>query len=256
MYFLSRWWDRYRLAIAVTVLSLGAAWSIRQTGAADLFEMYRWLTLPFQPNSAAQEQLIQARTWELQQRVNILKAENQKLQSLLAEKPIAEGQAIAAPIIGRSADHWWQQLTLGRGTRQGVQVGAVVTAPGGLVGRITQASDQTSRVLLITDPTSRIGIAIGRSQAMGILRGQAGKQPVIEFFEKDPNVRPGDVVVTSNLSSLFPADLTIGRIKKLRLNDTSTPQATVDPAAPISNMDWVTVYLNAQTPEAMATSSP
>lgn len=256
MYFLSRWWDRYRLAIAIIFLSLGVAWSIRQTSAAGLFELYRLLSLPFQPNSAEQAQLIQAQTWELQQQLETLKAENQKLESLLGQKSIAAGQAIAAPVIGRSADHWWQQLTLGRGKRQGIEPGSVVTAPGGLVGRVTKVTDNTSRVLLLTDPSSRIGVTVSRSRAMGILRGQMGKQPVIEFFEKDPNVRPGDVVVTSSLSSLFPADLTVGRVQSLKLTGVTTPQATLDPSASISNIEWVTVYLHAQTPETVAAPSP
>lgn len=252
MFFLSRWWDRYRLAIAVTCLSLGVAWSIRQTSAAGLFELYRLLSLPFQPNSAELAQLIQARTWELQQQVSVLQAENQKLQSLLGQELVRQHQAIAAPIVGRSADHWWQQLTIGRGQRQGVRVGSVVTAPGGLVGRVTAVTANTSRVLLLTDSTSRIGVTVSRSRATGILRGQAGQQPVLEFFEKDPDVRPGDVVVTSSLSSLFPPDLTVGRVQTLNLAGT-TPQATINPSAPISNIEWVTVYFNAQTSETMAT---
>lgn len=254
MYFLYRWWDRYRALMAVALLSLSVAWLIRQTGSASLLEIYRLISLPFQPNLTQQQELIDARTWELQQQVMELKTQNQQLRGLVGQTAIAQSQAIGAPVIGHSADHWWQQITLGRGSRSGVKIGAVVMAPGGLVGRVTLVTDHTSRVLLITDPTSRIGVTINRSRAMGILRGETGKQATIEFFEKDPNVRPGDVIVTSTLSSLFPAGLAVGRIQTLNLTQTSTPQAIVDLAVPIGNVEWVTIYLDAKTSKSMVSA--
>jgi rod shape-determining protein MreC len=256
MYFLYRWWDRYRVVLALTLVSVGAAWSIRLTQGASLLELYRWIALPFQPDVAQQEQLINARTWELQQRLAELETQNQNLRQLLDEPVLKQGRAIAAPIIGRSADHWWQQITLGRGRQEGLKIGSIVVAPGGLVGRITSMSSHTSRVLLVTDPTSHIGVILSRSRQMGILRGQAGKQAVIDFFEKDPDVRPGDVAITSSLSSLFPASLPVGRVKSLVLNQTSSPKAVIELSAPISNLEWVTVYLNDQASKTLVSPNP
>lgn len=256
MYFLYRWWDRYRVLLAVALLSLGAAWGIRETQGAGVLELYRFVTLPFQPDLARQEQLLNARTWELQQRLVELESQNQSLRQLLGQKVLQQEQAIAAPVIGRSADHWWQQIFLGRGRADGLQPGAVVVAPGGLVGRVTELSAHTSQVLLITDPTSRIGVTVGRSRRMGILRGQAGNQAVVEFFEKDPNIRAGDVVVTSALSSLFPAGLPVGRIKSLQLDQSSSPQAVVELSVPIGDLEWVTVYLDDQASQSQTMVSP
>ncbi len=251
MYFLYRWWDRYRVLLLLALLSFAAVWTVRETQGSALLELYRLLTLPFQPNPAQQEQLLNARTWELQQRLAELEAQNQNLRQLLDQPMLKRGRAIAAPVIGRSADHWWQQIFVGRGRADGLKPGAVVVAPGGLVGRVTELSAHGSRVLLVTDPTSRIGVTVGRNRRMGILRGQAGSQAVIEFFEKDPNVRPGDIVVTSALSSLYPAGLTVGQIKSLQLDQTSSPQAVVDLSAPIGDLEWVTVYVDDQTSQTM-----
>jgi len=80
-----------------------------------------------------------------------LRSQNQKLKELLGYTAPQTPQGIAAPVVGRSADHWWQQVTLGRGTQAGIQVGLIVTAPGGLVGRVISVTPNTSRVLLISD---------------------------------------------------------------------------------------------------------
>lgn len=256
MFFLYRWWERYRVTLIFLLLGAGSSWFLLQTNGAALLELYRFLTLPFHPNPVQQDQLLQAHTWELQQRLKELELQNQKLQQLLGQSEIVAKKSIAAPIIGRSADHWWQQILLGRGSADGLQVGSIVLAPGGLVGRVTSLSAHTSRVLLLTDPTSRVGVVVGRTREMGILRGQSNDRAVLNFFDKDPKVRVGDTVLTSSLSSLFPASLPIGRIASVDFKDRANPRAMVELTAPIANLEWVTVTLDAKSPEAMVAPQP
>jgi rod shape-determining protein MreC len=246
MSFLSRWWARYRVVLFLGVLGIGAAWTVRQTQGAFFSELYRGLTLPFQGNPQKQQQLVEAKTWELQQTVTNLQAQNNQLKILLKQPGVQAGDAIASPIIGRSADHWWQHIIIGQGSKAGITEGAVAQAPGGLVGRVTQVTDNTSRILLLSDPSSRLGVTMSRSRDMGILRGQSGRLAVIDFFEKDPNVRVGDTVVTSSLSRLFPAGLAIGTIKSLKLEQSYKPQALVELSAPIAQLEWVSVSADAQ----------
>ena len=256
MYFLYRWWNRYRTALVLVLLSLGMGWSIQQTQGQGLLELYRILTLPTQPDSGQQAKLLQAKTWELEQRIAALETQNRTLQTLLGVRSIQQQQAIAAPLIGRSADHWWQQVILGRGKRDGIGIGSVVLSPGGVVGRVTQVTNHTSRVLLVTDPTSKIGVTITRNQRMGILRGLDGNYAVVDFFQKDPDVRIGDTVVTASVSQLFPPSLPIGTIKSLKLEKTANPQAVIELSAPIGDLEWVSVYLDGQTPREMVSTSP
>jgi rod shape-determining protein MreC len=248
MSFLSRWWGQYRGILLLGVISVGAAWTVRQTQGSLLSELYRLMLLPFQGNPEQQQQLIAAKTWEQQQTIVDLKAQNQTLRKLLEQPVVRENVAIASPVIGREADHWWQQMIVGQGARAGITEGAVVQAPGGLVGRVTQVTENTSRVLLITDPSSRLGVTVSRSRDMGILRGQSSKFAIIEFFEKDPNVRVGDSVVTSSLSRLFPAGLAIGTVQSLKLEQAYKPQAIVELSVPIAKLEWVSVSFDDQNP--------
>lgn len=249
MHMIYRWWDRYRVMLALTLLAIGVAWTVRETNGTSLMELYRLARLPFQENVSQQQQYLDAQTAELQQRLVELESQNQMLQTLIDQPVVQQQRAIIAPVIGRSADHWWQQILLGQGKQAGIKVGSVVVAPGGVVGRVTRVSDHTSQVLLVTDPTSRIGVVIQGSRQMGILRGQTGKQAVLDFFEKDPNVRPGDVVMTSSLSSLFPAGLMVGRVKSMGTGPLANPEAVIELSSPIGSLEWVSVYLANQTSE-------
>ena len=213
---------------------------------------------PYQPSKivANRKSYSKQKPGELEQQITALETRNRALQTLLDERPIQENKAIAAPLIGRSADHWWQQIVLGKGKQDGIGVGSVVRAPGGVVGRVTQVSNHTSRVLLVTDPSSKIGVTISRSQRMGILRGLGGSYAIVDFFQKDPDARIGDTVVTSSVSRLFPPGLPIGTIKSLKLEQTANPQAVIELSAPIGDLEWVSVYLDDQTSEAVVAPSP
>lgn len=246
MYAARRWWDRNGIRLGLVGLALGSAWLIRQTHGGLIYEVYRGLAQPFIRNEPAQtaEQAKDPRMLELEQRLVELESQNRQLQELLGYVEKKPSQGTVAPVIGRSADHWWQQVILGRGKQDGIQVGAIVSGEGGIVGRVVQVTPNTSRVLLISDPTSQLGVTVSRSRNMGYIRGQAANRVIMEFFDKVPDVRPGDVVSTSSYSQLFPAGLPVGIVESVNLNKSPAPEAVVELSAPISQLEWVVVSPN------------
>lgn len=242
MFTLRRWWDRHGLRLSMIGLALGTAWFLRQTQATVVFEIYQGVARPFQGTAPSQETVLKdAQVQELQQRLMELESQNQQLQALLDYRSNQAEPGIMAPVIGRGADHWWQQITLGRGSQAGVAVGSIVSGTGGIVGRVVQVTPHTSRVLLISDPGSQVGVAISRSRQMGYMRGQSQNRAVMEFFDKVPDVRPGDVVTTSVFSQLYPAGLPVGRVESVDLNKVPAPEAVIELSAPIGALEWVTV---------------
>jgi rod shape-determining protein MreC len=241
MFMLRRWWDRHRLQIVLSSLAVGSAVLIQQTQGQLIFEAYQFLAHPFQVAPPKAAVLENAKFQELQQRLTELENQNQRLRELVGFASSTSSQGIAAPVVGRSADHWWQQILLGRGSEDGVRSGYVVTAPGGVVGRITAVTPHTSRVLLLSDPSSRVGVTISRSRFMGYMRGQSTNQAVMEFFDKLPDVRRGDVVTTSALSQLFPAGLPVGRVESVNLNKSPAPEAIIELSAPVSLLEWAMI---------------
>jgi len=200
------------------------------------------MTRPFQLGATKEERISDARVNELQQRLVELEIQNQKLKELLDYSKTQKQKGIVAAIVGRSADHWWQQITLGRGSQDGIQKDHIVMGPGGLVGRVVSVTPNSSRVLLISDPTSKVGAAISRSRSMGFMRGQGSNRAVLQFFDKVPDVRRGDVVSTSSVSELFPPGLPLGRVESVNLDKSPAPEALIELTSPISYLEWVVVY--------------
>jgi rod shape-determining protein MreC len=238
------WWRRYRPTLLVALLVLSAAGVVRATQGAGVSDLNRWLVWPFKSDGAKQQRLLNAQSQALQEQIQELEAQNRSLKSLLDLPPIANQKRIAASVISRGADNWWQQLTLGKGSVDGVRVDAVVVAPGGLVGRVQSVTPNTSRVLLVTDPTSQVGITISRSRQVGILRGRSDRRGVLEFFDKTPDIKKDDVIVTSTLSSRFPAGIAVGRVTTLDLDHLPAPQAMVEFSVPLEHVEWVNILIN------------
>lgn len=241
MYSLRRWWSLYGTSLLLAGTALGSAWILRQTQGNLLLEVYYQLSRPLQVSESQVEMLQQAKLMEDYERLVELEHQNLQLKQLLGQSPVGPGDLVFSPIVGRSADQWWQQSLLGRGSNHGIQVGAIVTAPGGLVGRVTQVTPNTSRVLLITDATSSVGVMISRSRAQAYARGQGTDSMVMRFFDKDPDVKPGDVVTTSAMSTLFPAGIPVGVVEDISFKASPTPEALVRLTAPIGQLEWVQV---------------
>lgn len=242
MFILRRWWDRKGVAIVLGGLTLSAAWMVRQTQGAALFEAYQLMTRPFQLGPTKEAALTNARVQELQQRLVELDSQNQKLKELLDYSKSQKQKGITAPIVGRSADHWWQQVTLGRGSQDGINVGYIVMGSGGLVGRVVNVTPNSSRVLLISDATSKVGAVVSRSRSMGFMRGQGSNRAILQFFDKVPDVRRGDVISTSPVSQLFPPGFPLGRVESVNLDKSPAPEAVIELTAPVSYLEWVIAY--------------
>ncbi|MFM6405940.1 MAG: rod shape-determining protein MreC, partial [Microcystis sp.] len=174
MYSARRKWTQQGWRLLLLAAALGGAWYIRTYQSGAILELYGLLTRPFQGEETnLQEQLLaDQRVRELQNRLSEVEYQNQQLKKQLGYYQTQKKPLISAPIIGRSADDWWQQVIIGRGSADGVEVGASVTGIGGLVGRITEVTPHTSKVLLVSNSQSRIGATVNRSRAMGLIQGQ------------------------------------------------------------------------------------
>ena len=213
---------------------------VRFSKGAPLADLYAQLSRPFWPGSAQSEWLKEAQNLEDQQRIATLESRLARLEQDQQLRNQA-GDWITAPVISRRIEGWWQQLELGAGRVQGIKTGAVVTGPGGVLGRISSVTPSTSRVQLLTDPSSRVGVELQGGKGHGLLFGEGSSRPLVKFLDNDLTIRPGDVVVTSPASSVFPSNLIVGVVQSVNTQAGPAPQGLVQLSAPADQIDWVRV---------------
>ncbi|HHV15075.1 MAG TPA: rod shape-determining protein MreC [Gelria sp.] len=124
---------------------------------------------------------------------------------------------LPAHLIARSPNNWYESITIGRGSRQGVQKGMPVISPSGLVGRVESVSENSAQVSLITDREMAVGAIIQRTrETNGIVEGLGDSDQLrminIPYYSK---INEGDRIVSSGLSTIYPPGINIGTVTEV-----------------------------------------
>ena len=175
-------------------------------------------------NVHEQNKSLQAEVEELRAKnlaANEFEAENQRLRALLGYKESAtQFDLVAARVIGREAASWSSTIVINRGSMDGIANDMAVVTAMGLVGHISEAGLNSSKVQLILDPRSSVGTLIQRpeSRVAGIVEGDINDPtaPRMVNIPKNSDVIVGDVVVTSGFGGVYPKGIVVGKIKDIQ----------------------------------------
>lgn len=130
--------------------------------------------------------------------------ENRQLKAMLG---LAQGDlrpVANARLIGSSSSSARRFAILGAGSKQGVAPGMPVRSPLGLVGRVLEVGQGTSRVLLITDSQSIIPVRRAKDGIVALAVGQPDGTVQLKLQSLGINpLKPGDAFVTSGSGGLF-----------------------------------------------------
>jgi rod shape-determining protein MreC len=148
-------------------------------------------------------------------RLREARLENIRLRGLLRLKEETPRRYLAASVVGKNLTMLRNTLTINVGTADSVRERMPVVNESGLVGLVvaTTASHSIVNILLNTD--FRASVKIQRSRVDGILAWD-GALLLIRNIPKTRDVKPGDVVITSEYSNTFPADIRVGLVTDVR----------------------------------------
>ncbi|GIU85254.1 MAG: cell shape-determining protein MreC [Acidimicrobiales bacterium] len=160
---------------------------------------------------------------------------------------VEELDRVVARVVAGPVDPLSETVEIDKGTSQGIREGMPVVNAKGLVGSVERAGRSRSRIRLVTDPTYRVAVRLSRSSDAGVARGQgAGRPLVIEAgIDPDTEVRRGELVVTSGLErTRTPGGIPVGRVaSSVRVRGDLDQEVYVEPSAPVSALDYVTVLV-------------
>jgi len=170
--------------------------------------------------------------------------ENNRLRELLSLKEKMTFKVIAARVIGRSLDSWSSAIIIDKGISSGIKKGAVVIGCLGLVGRVVEAGNFTSKIMLINDLNLGVSGIIQRSRQEGLITGTLGSSLVMKYLPRDSDVRVSDVVITSGLTENYPKELVIGTVIDVGEEFSGLSRyAIIKPAVNLSNLEEVLVII-------------
>lgn len=145
-----------------------------------------------------------------------LEAENAEMRALLGYSRRDVDRYITGRVIGVGGT-FVRALLLSVGERDGVRKGQVAVTGDGLIGRIAETGNRSSRVLLVTDLNSRVPVKIEGSSARAILAGDNTAFPRLIYGAANSDLSAGQRVVTSGDAGAFPPGIPVGIV--LETND-------------------------------------
>lgn len=152
--------------------------------------------------------------------------------------PTAVARVTTGP-AGNFEDH---VVEIDKGSSSGLREGMAVLTSAGLVGKLVQVDGSRSVVQLVTDTDFAAGVLIGGELALARGTGSDDELRAAEGLSRANPAAEGDPVQTTGGTSTFPAGIPVGRVSD-KHEDTGTPVITIDLAADVTNLDYVTVLL-------------
>ena len=145
---------------------------------------------------------------------NFLVLENQRLK-LIVEDYFVESDALYAKILSDKNSPFLKSIIINKGSKHGVNIGAIVKDKEYLIGKIIEVNYTTSRVLLLSDINSKIPVLIEPQGLLSILSGSGDKEGVIQYSKAENITEDTSVVYTSGVGGLYKAGIPVGKIKKI-----------------------------------------
>ena len=126
---------------------------------------------------------------------------------------------LTSRVVADFSNNFNSTLIINAGRNESIKLDMPVSGSIGIIGRVSDVSENLSRVLLLNNINSRIPVIISDSGYHGILIGQGRGNPTVEFIEEIEQISIGDLVTTSGKGGIFPPFQLIGQVVGKKSNE-------------------------------------
>jgi rod shape-determining protein MreC len=180
-------------------------------------------------------------------------SENDQLRAMLRLREENPAPLVPANVVGRTSEGGRYLVTLDVGEKSGIKVGNPVLTGNGLVGTVIATSGDFCLVQTLLDNECRIAARLVTASTDGIIVAGEDGYLSMRNVSRRHDVKSGDVVETSTLSSLVPPGIIIGVVTKAA-NETGNifKQIEVQPAVNFSSLSVAFVMQYTPSSEALS----
>ena len=164
--------------------------------------------------------------FSLRQQNELLAEENAALRNQLCAMDSAQTNGtsyMAAQVVQMTTDKMHNYLTINKGSKNGIVRGQGIRNSEGVVGIVRTVGRNYSVVLPIIHTQSQLSCRFTKNDYVGTLRwdGKDNRYALLTDVAAHMVVNPGDTIVTSGLSPVFPEGIPVGIVESsiLRTGD-------------------------------------
>lgn len=203
----------------------------------DIYEKYKEIK-----NKEEQIDSVIAQNDNLKDEIGKLK-ETLNLNTILSDKVYMN-----ATVVTRNIDYWYNEITIDKGSKNGIEKGMAVVVPKGLIGQITKVSNYTSTVKLLSNENMSdkisVKIKVGDDYVYGLISAYDAKTNTytVEGISENVKIEKDADVVTTGMGTIFPSGLIVGKVKEVTTDNFDLSKVVeVKSFVDFNDIDYVTV---------------
>ena len=154
--------------------------------------------------------------------------------------------SISATVMNRKVGAWYNNLTIDKGSKDGVEEGDAVITSYGLIGKIIKVTNYSSNVKLLTSVNENFRISVKieseTESIYGLLSNYKDDYLIISGISNNKEIPTYSKVVTTGLDNRFPSGILIGYTEKEEKDNFDLARTIyVSPAHSLDDITYVSV---------------
>lgn len=195
---------------------------------------------------------------KLQEQVDLLTMSNNRLQQdkyeldrlrelYKLDENYTDYKKVGAHVIGNNGSNWFSTFTIDKGSEDGIKKDMNVMAGKGLVGIVTKVNPHSAEVRSIIDDQSNVSGMVLSTSDTCIVRGDLklmadGKLRFEQLENNENEIKEGEQIVTSHISSKYVQGLLIGYVSEITVDENNlTRSGYITPVVDFKKLQEVLV---------------
>ncbi|PGM56982.1 rod shape-determining protein MreC [Bacillus sp. AFS053548] len=154
-----------------------------------------------------------------------------------------------AVVTKRDFDTWNSFVEINKGSKNGVKINTNVMTSQGLVGKVIEVSENSSKVELLSAVKYYSYISVqpkNNHQLQGLIKGSDEKTGYLKMtlFNVNDKLKAGEIIVTSGLGGIYLPGIEIGKVKEVKIDNLGLNQtAYIEPLYDLNDLEYIILLL-------------
>lgn len=133
------------------------------------------------------------------------------------------------------------QLLLDVGKNKNIKLGDAVVNKDGVIGQVANVNQLNSQVMLVTNQDFKIYVQSAKSKAKMLAQGGGNNTIVVNYIDKNDDIKPGDILETTGLDDVHPDNIPVAKVVKVFYENNGFNSALCSPIVNFDQLQYVLV---------------
>ena len=136
------------------------------------------------------------------------------------------------------------KLLVDKGLNQGVVLGSAVVNADGVIGQVSLVNPNNSQITLNTNPDFKIYLQESFTKTKMLAQGAGNNLMTVKYINKNDQIKPGDILLTTGLDDVYPANIPVAKIVKVFYENNGFNSALCQPIVNFNQLQYVSILNN------------